>query len=343
MRVFYRGLSVSGLALLLTGMILIVAARQIGQALPSNGWVSIVRTQSERGSLLLLDVDRQVTHTVFLPQTPYFYDAEWSPDCSHIAFTPTGSTFLNRDITVFDWSRNQMRFISEEGQQPHWSPNGEQIAYLFNEGAVSEVRVTDVNTGNTTPIDAQVGSGSVSWMGDHRLLFIAQTPFGYRIAHYDLLTHTATILEPEGEPQGFVRALPSADGALIAAVRNPDGRVYVINADGADFRYVSTSKMGAARLFRWSPNDPALLYYVTETPSADLLYRFNARTGDHRLLVEQAGLYVSSFVVLPDERILMRGVDSSRVDLIVIRPDRTLEGEIALPPGLYGDLMSPCP
>ena len=64
--------------------------------------------------------------------------ASWSPDSRYLAFSSDNHGFNN--IGIYEISTQRISWLSDgegEKQFPNWSPDGSQIAYIFNRGTVS--------------------------------------------------------------------------------------------------------------------------------------------------------------------------------------------------------------
>ncbi|MEX0942144.1 MAG: DPP IV N-terminal domain-containing protein, partial [Pseudomonadales bacterium] len=158
---------------------------------------------------------------------------------------------------------------------PRWSPTGDRIAFLSNEGGSTQIYVRWMDTGQTALVtNVRDAPGSLGWSPDgHWLAFTMNVPAA-----------TKPIAKPRAKPEG---AKWSAPVRVIDSVRYQfDGRgivepsyrhVFIVPSDGGTPRQLTRGNFNHDGPLSWAPDSSHILFsanrhddWELESDEADL-------------------------------------------------------------------------
>lgn len=213
-----------------------------GIALDFGG--SRIAFSSNRGNttdLYICDVgggnERQLT-----AEGPAEFDPDWSRD-GRIVFVSE----LNQNAGLYIWENGQKDFESvyvkeTTLQQPRWSPDGSQIAFISNQEGNDDLYVIDADGDNLRRLTSDIShDGYPSWcpLGCH-IAFHSDRSGGYQI--WSIAVRSLSVRQITKGPNQARR--PSwGSNHRIAFETNLDGNteVYTMNEAGTDLRRVTNN------------------------------------------------------------------------------------------------------
>ena len=220
----------------------------------------------------------------------------WSPDGRQIAYLSTESP--PRTICITDcFGARQSTLLetdpvtSDYGSPFDWSPNGEEIAFIGDEGrAIRVVNLKTRDVRNLVNGELQDGCSfhrSLCWRrSDGQILVNSQSPTSANhqgIFLLDPKTKRSTRLVMDaGESAHFIAPAVSADGKKIAVLRaSNDGRpardIFVAAGDGTDVSRLVGADLTYQWPMRWS-SDGKYLAYSAATEGHSQVFLVDTRT-----------------------------------------------------------------
>ena len=172
-------------------------------------------------------------------------DAAWgalSPDGSQVAYSPFSKSEV--DIHIFDLKSQSVRTLpGVSGTGYHWSPDGQQIAYIASGGnAVNGVFVVNADGTNNRQISDLSYETLLGWSPDGAQLYFA-APFtggaAWKVYSYDIANGSAQerFTIENGTPK-FLNPKLSPDGNWIAYRGRDNSSLYLVHPDGSDMHLV---------------------------------------------------------------------------------------------------------
>jgi dipeptidyl aminopeptidase/acylaminoacyl peptidase len=212
------------------------APRAAGPLEPSTRDSGPIEEHIYEQRLALVDVGsgevRQVT-----PADTYVYEYDWSPDGARLAYTAArgngdNNWWIAQLFTIAAGGANEVRQVYKPALQianPHWSPDGRQIAFIggimSDEGSTGgDIYVVPADGGdarNLTP--GRRGSpSSIRWLRSRRILFTETVDGGTALAALDPTDKITETLwrGDENLKSGDDVISVSDDGGTIGSVRS---------------------------------------------------------------------------------------------------------------------------
>jgi len=164
------------------------------------------------------------------------YSFSWSPDGRELVAVDGDQS---RRLVVVDAAGGIVRILPAAGDDPAWSPEGREIAFVTDETNKLELASP---TGGPPRVVAR-RAGSPSWSPDgHRLLYtdFDRSNGSSSVRVVNVVTHTNTRID--GSSYGIARWSP--DGSMIAYGRSPVGSgigedVWIADAAGGSLRQLT--------------------------------------------------------------------------------------------------------
>jgi TolB protein len=207
----------------------------------------------------------------------------WSPDGALIAASVVGEN--HSDLVVLTSAGARVRQLTRNlsnvsiqnqawARKPAWSPSGQQIAFITDQGYVDMSLTVIPSDGGTAHklVVHQIGGGGTDWP--------SWEPDGTHIAFADFSERRSRIYTYNVDNTTYGPLADFADGAFDPAW-SPDGRwmaftgrdgkqsdVYVMRADGSS--PVRVTENGAGRSPAWSPDGEMLAFISVANGALDI-------------------------------------------------------------------------
>lgn len=226
-------------------------------SIANDGTLAYVRgSAAARRQLLRVDRNGEIEAEIGRPADECLFP-DVSPDGRRVAASVWhGNGF---DIALFDVdTRTMTPLTSRPGVewQPHWSPDGRQIA--MSTGTRDSFEVIDVATGRSS---FTADGGMPRWTADGKSIVatIVGADGTLDVAWYELNRKEPVLLI--AGPTDDQHANPSPDGGLVAYVSDQTGRdeVFVRELTG-ERRTIQISSNGTYGPPRWSPSGNEIFY-----------------------------------------------------------------------------------
>lgn len=215
---------------------------------------------------------------------------DWSPDGSRIAFTHQPSTaiadFIKADISVVDIDQQSISsLVKNPGPDaaPEWSPDGQRIIYLSNNGDMTAIFYanTVVKTipsagGESTVIDLGIDEdiSDMEWQNDH-LYFLARQKTKQHLYKYDWKKGTSTVVL--SQPDNIYNYSLSGNGEYLALRgQNYDDidEVYHSSTGKPALKKITSFNeqiagwtLGTSEVVQWTSEDGATIEGVLHKPT----------------------------------------------------------------------------
>jgi Tol biopolymer transport system component len=235
----------------------------------------------------------------------------WSPDGSKIAVMGDGAyddSFPNdtSEIYVIDADsslRTKLTQTKENEWLPRWSPDGDKIAYMRDDGASYGMYLMNADGSQQTKLSSQAFFGNPpTWSPDSSKIAFASVRDGNTEIYSinadgsnltNLTKHPAEDFGPVWSPDGrqivFWRIQGTTSGAFLSDI-------YRMNADGSDVTDL-TNGQGTSRYPLWSPDSSQLLFEHQGSPASFVVGASPPPPSDHLYLMNANG---SQMIPLPN-------------------------------------------
>jgi Tol biopolymer transport system component len=203
---------------------------------------------------------------------------DWSPDGKRLAYSrklagmPANSTAGVPQIYTLDLETGQTTALFKPqpvaGLEPHWSPDGNFLAFYDPQGRV--IWVINLNTSKQTLLpSAQLESGH--WAPDGKSLFFSTVTQAEGVPYSRLYQ----VQMPDGEPrelslldqQQLEASTPqlSADGKTLAVALRPvlgsqSKQLWLVGLQGGPAQALTDAQNYSHTAYRWSPDGSQLVY-----------------------------------------------------------------------------------
>ncbi len=201
----------------------------------------------DQAGLILYNLDG--THKQVLTSTGNW--GAFSPDGKKVVYSAQDDT---QHIVDVDTGAEQI-LTNASGFDPHWSPDGKQIAYIaLGGGIIDNVFIVDISSGQTRQVSTLSYESIAGWSPDGaRLYFTAPYTGGaaWKVYVFDLASGaTQELFTIENGTPKFLNPSLSPDGLWIAYRGRDNSSVYLVRTDGSDM-HLMLDIVGAGRL-EWS-------------------------------------------------------------------------------------------
>ena len=187
----------------------------------------------------------------------------WSPDGTRIAYHGGGEwPNYGFGIRVVDVDGSNRRTLTEGGEHPHWSPAGTRITY-------QGLKYQSVQSGNGRQASVDESSKGI-WVVD--------SDGGNNRQLTDNAKDLRPLWSPDGSRITYYRTRSSLAG-------HKSSGVYVMNADGSDHQFLSSSGGDPA----WSPHGDRIVYLDRSDSLSGQIWVMNADGGDPQLINSSGG------------------------------------------------------
>ncbi len=168
-------------------------------------------------------------------------NAAWgalSPDGSQVAYSPFSKTAV--DIHIMDLNSQSVRTLTGIfGTGYHWSPDGQQIAYIASGGnAINGVSVVNADGSNNRQVSDLSYATLLGWSADGARLYFAAPYIGgaaWKVYAFDLANGaTQELFTIENGTRKFLNPNLSPDGQWIAYRGRDNSSLYLVRLDGSD-------------------------------------------------------------------------------------------------------------
>ncbi|MDP6451882.1 MAG: S9 family peptidase, partial [SAR202 cluster bacterium] len=225
---------------------------------------------------------------------------EISPDGKHVVFSlsrvdrKTEKKYANLWIVPTSGGRDrQFTYGDQTDTQPHWSPDGQEIAFLSNRGdsGQSQIFVIPFLGGEARPLTSMKGKfGSVEWSPDGRQL----------LCEFQKMDADA-IERDEDQDKGrlgivyrhITRVNYKTDGVGFL----PDERwhIWTVNARNGKSTQITDSEVADEREPRWTPDGESIIFKSNRSDDPDFnpdtidLWAVPAKGGDLKRITSTIG------------------------------------------------------
>jgi TolB protein len=269
-------------------------------------------THTERAgfhSIYLLDITSglqwRATHTQ--AQEPF-----WSASGEQLVFVQ-GNDLYTREVAVLDVFTGGLRLLTQNDlrdDEPSWSPDGKQIAFITQYGSGVEIAVVSAGCDGLPggcaanmrrlTFSEELLKSAPRWSPDGRR--IVYTAFNVEAGSVSIYTMNQDGSSPKPLLDASARSghaiwdnLPawSPDGKQIAFQSNRDSDtfqnfdIYTINADGSNLRRLTRSR-GFDGMAAWSPDGRYIAFGSNRSGNSEL-YIMDADGNHQRRLTYQEG------------------------------------------------------
>lgn len=210
---------------------------------PDGKQVVFTRHRGGKFALVVMAADGSDEKIVTTGKFPE-YDACWSPDGTHLAFTHVAQTVGQGNLDVFveraDGS-DRRKFAGDVGalsheEYPAWSPDGKRIAWSSTCDGNQELYVAEIDGSNRTRLTNDPALDvHPAWSPDGKKICFATNRWGdFEIALMDADGNNVTRVSDSRGLDDY--PVFSPDGNRLAFTSNRDGQfeIYVAAADGSN-------------------------------------------------------------------------------------------------------------
>lgn len=200
---------------------------------------------------------------------------------------PSGRILFVKDGNLWLWTEGRARQITDGGtwQQPQWSPDGSEIAYVYRGVNFSDIFVMNAD-GST---NRRLTRSQSSSLGDNDWVFRPTwSPNGSQIAFVtdsDSYNPVVWVMNRDGTNRRLLMGVTDSFEAADALSWSPDGRRLAVTAFGADVSQIVLLDVGRGvtqPLTRnpkgvidpaWSPDGRVIAIAVRDTGRSDIRLR----------------------------------------------------------------------
>ena len=223
---------------------------------PNERTVAYVTSDGEHDQIALLSLEGYAWPKLWIKGADFYMQPEWSPDGKHFAWAEwnhpempwSGSRVMLADVDPQSLEISNIRCIAggsaEPASQPHFSPNGEKLAYIKASGDWEDLMVYKIDSGEnrvlihgdgfafSVPAFTQ-GNRSYAWFADSsRVAYTRISGTVSEVRKYDPLSSLDVKISPDH--------LTSFEQICVS----PNGKVAAIAAGPLDFSQVIVMYQG---------------------------------------------------------------------------------------------------
>jgi Tol biopolymer transport system component/DNA-binding winged helix-turn-helix (wHTH) protein len=288
-------------------------------AVPGSDTIVALGGQSQ-GQLMTLSDSGYAAAGKAVPPGGSAYELDYSRDGQWIAYT----LYPEHTIWRCRIDGSEPRQLSPPGliaHQPHWSPDGAQIAFMGRKtgiGTRSRIYLVPSAGGNpVVPLPDGDDQGVPTWSPDGRSLFFGDltTPTGFEHATIHSLGLQTRALSPVASPVGMWSPRMSPDGKYLAAISYDNQGLYI--RDNSNDTWRKCAAMHFMEEPTWPPDSSWIQFIARQQGFDRVLFRVSPSCEQPRYVAD-----LSSFEFIGDS-------------WVGIAPDRSPMGLVRAPSEIF--------
>ncbi len=174
------------------------------------------------------DVQELVTYTDLPPDAWSVWDAQWSPDGAHIAFTLITDVAQGREYHIAwvppEGGTPQLYSASGDEHEPTWSADGRWLAYIAYEERAAGADIYSTAEPTAVPPPGQAGADIPLLREADLWVVSADAASKYRLTFFDVGSVHAPRWSPDTNLIGFIYS-PSASNDQFWIIANQPGSI----------------------------------------------------------------------------------------------------------------------
>jgi len=248
--------------------------------------------------------------------TMSYDDPSISPDSRWVAFSARGNIYK---MAIDGGQPVQLTFFDKvKSRSPAWSPDGQRIAFICDQGGTSKVWVVNADGGTAHSLDKTNASDTnfqLAWFPSPEILY--QQPGLRNLRRLNVETQEEeSLLSDDSKGSLFSKPILSSDGKKIAiGWLRPDGSgVWIITPENYSekFLYPGYTPLG------WSPD--GAFVYAYKTGGREILQIGLGDSKEPKSVISVPGsLSFSSSTISPDGRKIIANVEEAQSDIWMMK------------------------